>query len=206
MAKVSIMPRVMARSALDASTRETPESGIGLYLRMVRVARGLRLKTVADAAGCSEGLLSKIENGKADPSLRVLQRVCAFHQMTMGDLLSWAERREAVVMRASHRTSVQFDYSGTPGVQIQRLVQSGHLLAGFINLLEPGGSSGELLTHPGEEMGYVLCGDVNLIVGETMHHLGAGDSFCFRSDLQHGYRNPGTKRAEIIIVNSPPSF
>jgi transcriptional regulator with XRE-family HTH domain len=206
MAKISYMKRTATGPAPRATTNEAPESGIGLYLRMVRVARGLRLKTVADATGCSEGLLSKIENGRADPSLRLLQRVCEFYQMTMGDLLSWAERREAVVTRAGDRTSVKFEHTGTPGIQIQRLAQSGHLLAGFINRLEPGGSGGELLMHPGEEMGYVLCGSVDLVVGETTHHLETGDSFCFRSDLAHGYRNPGNQRSEIIIVNSPPSF
>jgi transcriptional regulator with XRE-family HTH domain len=197
------MPRLVEKSAASG---DLPESGIGLYLRMIRVARGLLLKTVADAAGCSEGLLSKIENGKADPSLRLLQRVCAFHQMTMGDLLSWAEQRNAVVTRAADRTSVHFDDQGKPGVQILQLAQSGHLLAGFINRFEPGGSSGELLTHPGEELGYVVHGNVDLVVGETTHHLAQGDSFCFRSDLPHGYRNAGRKQAEVIVVNSPPSF
>jgi transcriptional regulator with XRE-family HTH domain len=173
---------------------------------MVRVVRGLRLKAVADAAGCSEGLLSKIENGKADPSLRLLHRVCEFHGMTMSDLLSWAEQREAVVTRAADRTAIRLNEPGDPGIEIQRLAQPGHLLAGFINRLEPGGSSGELLTHPGEEMGYVMQGRVDLVVGETTHHLWAGDSFCFRSDLPHAYRNPGVERAEVIVVNSPPSF
>jgi transcriptional regulator with XRE-family HTH domain len=206
MAKVSIMPRPALRAAAGKPSTETSESHVGLYLRMIRMARGLRLKTVAEAAGCSEGLLSKIENGKADPSLRLLQRVCEFHQMTMGDLLSWAERREAIVSRAADRTLVKFEHAGTPGIQIQRLAPSGHLLAGFINRLEPGGSSGELLTHPGEEMGYVLAGSVDLIVREATHHLGVGDAFSFRSDLPHGYRNPGRQPAEVLIINSPPTF
>jgi transcriptional regulator with XRE-family HTH domain len=206
MAKTSVMPRVVGGAALRPVPGEGSESGVGLYLRTVRVARGLRLKTVADAAGCSEGLLSKIENGRADPSLRLLQRVCEFHQMTMGDLLSWAERREAMITRAADRTSMRVNDPGKPGVQILRLAQSGHLLAGFINRFEPGGSSGELLTHPGEEMGYVIQGEIDLVVGETLHRIADGDSFCFRSDLPHGYRNPGSERAEIIIINSPPTF
>ena len=206
MAKTSIMPRAVGRSAVRPVSNERTESGVGRYLRIVRLARGLRLKTVADAAGCSEGLLSKIENGKAAPSLRLLHRICEFHQMTMSDLLSWAEQRDAIVTRAADRTAVRLNEPGLPGVQILRLAQSGQLLAGFINRLESGGSSGDLLTHVGEEMGYVIHGEVDLIVGETTHHIAAGDSFCFRSDLPHGYRNRGSQRAEFIIINSPPSF
>jgi transcriptional regulator with XRE-family HTH domain len=206
MAKTSIVPHAVGRGALRPVPSDPSESGVGLYLRIVRLGRGLRLKTVADAAGCSEGLLSKIENGKADPSLRLLHRICEFHHMTMGDLLSWAEQREAIVTRAADRTAVRVNEPGLPGVQILRLAQSGQLLAGFINRLESGGSSGELLTHVGEEMGYVIHGEVDLVVGETTHRISAGDSFCFRSDLPHGYRNPGSQRAEIIIINSPPSF
>jgi transcriptional regulator with XRE-family HTH domain len=49
---------------------------------MARHARGYTLKEVADAAGCSEGLMSKIETGKADPSLRLLRKACQFFDIS----------------------------------------------------------------------------------------------------------------------------
>jgi mannose-6-phosphate isomerase-like protein (cupin superfamily) len=36
--------------------------------------------------------------------------------------------------------------------------------------------------------------------------LGEGDSFTFRSERAHGYRNVGPGRARILFVNTPPTF
>ena len=50
--------------------------------------RGARLKDVADQAGCSESLVSKIENNKLEPSLQVLGRLCAVLKIGLGDLFT----------------------------------------------------------------------------------------------------------------------
>ena len=56
---------------LDARTAER----LSTRLRLARQMRGMTLKALADMAGCSESLLSKIENGKAYPSLPMLNRL-----------------------------------------------------------------------------------------------------------------------------------
>ncbi len=112
-------------------------SGIGRNLRLMRRARGLRLKEVAERAACSEGLLSRIETGKLEPSLRLLHRICAALDIKVGDLLQWSERPDSVVVRAADRVAVQFRDEGAPGVEIERLSLSGRLLMGYLNRLAP---------------------------------------------------------------------
>ena len=48
---------------------------IGLKLRHARLTKGLNLKQVATAIGCSESFLSKLENDRVRPSLAVLHRL-----------------------------------------------------------------------------------------------------------------------------------
>ena len=48
---------------------------LGLRLRHARRVVGLTLKQVAEAAGCSESLISKLENDAASPSLAMLHRL-----------------------------------------------------------------------------------------------------------------------------------
>ncbi|TIV07124.1 MAG: helix-turn-helix transcriptional regulator, partial [Mesorhizobium sp.] len=59
-------------SEADAATVNAAR--LGTRLRLARQTRGMTLKTLATAANCSESLLSKIENGKASPSLPMLHR------------------------------------------------------------------------------------------------------------------------------------
>ena len=55
-------------------------------------------------------------------------------------------------------------------------------------------------------MGYVLQGELELQVNGQFFDLKEGDSFYFRSDLPHGYKNPGSKVARVIWINTPPTF
>ena len=48
---------------------------IGPKIKHTRLLKGLTLRDLADAAGCSKSLLSKIENGRANPSLKMIHRV-----------------------------------------------------------------------------------------------------------------------------------
>jgi transcriptional regulator with XRE-family HTH domain len=59
------------RAPMDEAT----PSRLSARLRLARQLRGMTLKAVADRAGCSESLLSKIENGKVSPSLPMLHRL-----------------------------------------------------------------------------------------------------------------------------------
>ncbi|TGR35815.1 cupin domain-containing protein, partial [Mesorhizobium sp. M1C.F.Ca.ET.195.01.1.1] len=72
--------------------------------------------------------------------------------------------------------------------------------------IEAGGESAGPIQHAGEEVGYLLEGSIELMIGERTFRLSAGDSFVFNSELPHWYRNVGTARASIFWVNTPATF
>ena len=186
-----------------------PEIRIGLRLRHARLGRGLRLRDVAELAGCSESMLSKIENDRAAPSLAVLHRITEALGLTVGEVFSRLHEVGRVVSRPGERPVVAFDplRSGT-GIRMERLIPYGpaHLLQGSIHIVEPGGGSDGMITHDGEEVGYVIEGALELTVGGEVFELTEGCSFVFRSEVPHGYRNTGPVRARVIFINTPPTF
>jgi transcriptional regulator with XRE-family HTH domain len=182
---------------------------VGTRLHHARRLREMRMKDVALAAGCSESMISKIENNKAVPSLGVLHRLCEALDLTLGELLSAQDDNGNVVSRAGERRVVDIDplRKGT-GIRLERLVPyaKGHLIQGNIHIIAPGGSSDGTISHVGEEVGYVLAGEIDLTVGEQTYRLKAGDSFCYNSELRHGYRNRSKIEARVLFVNTPPTF
>jgi uncharacterized cupin superfamily protein len=80
------------------------------------------------------------------------------------------------------------------------------LLQCNIHHIEKDGESAGPIQHVGEEVGYVLEGEVELIVAERSFRLSRGDAFAFASDLPHHYRNIGTERASVFWVNTPATF
>lgn len=63
---------------------------------------------------------------------------------------------------------------------------------------QPGGSSsssGQLMRHSGTEYGYVISGELVLMLGFDEHQLTPGDAVSFDSTTPHGYRNDGVEPA-----------
>jgi transcriptional regulator with XRE-family HTH domain len=183
---------------------------IGTRLRHARLMKGARLKDVADRAGCSESLVSKIENNKLEPSLQVLGKLCAVLKIGLGDLFTPPEEDDPVVTQAGQRSFVETDdfLRRGSGIRMERVIPytRGHLLQSNIHVVAPGGGSFGLISHPGEEVGYLIVGEIELFVGDKVYRLSAGDTFCFRSEVGHGYRNLGATEARILFVNTPPAF
>ena len=181
----------------------------GNKLRDVRRRQRRTLREVALSAGVSEGHLSKIETGKAVPSLPVLHRIAGSLGLNLGHLFDDAGGAGQPVLRTGERPLITLDPLRTGrGVTLERVIAHApeNALQCNIHIMEPGGASDGQISHVGEEVGFVIEGRVELQLDDEVHLLGPGDSFHFRSDRRHGYRNVGDGRARIFWVNTPPTF
>lgn len=192
-----------------ARAEETPvtvELQIGKRLRQARKANGMSLKELAVAVGCSESLLSKIENERARPSLQMLHKIVGNLGLTIGGLFAQRAAPDGIVMRKGERSIISMDSAG--GVRLECIVpeDGGEFIYGSIHVVEPNGGSKGTISHHGEEVGYVLEGSLELTVNNEVYNLNEGDAFFFNSNLPHSYRNNGTVQARVLWVNSPPTF
>jgi transcriptional regulator with XRE-family HTH domain len=186
----------------------TVELQIGKRLRQARRANNMSLKELADEVGCSESLLSKIENEKARPSLQMLHKIVENLGLTIGGLFAQRSAPEDIVTRKGERSIIRMDSANGGAVRLECIVpeDGGEFIYGSIHVVEPAGGSKGTITHQGEEVGYVLAGTLELTVDNKVYNLSEGDSFFFKSNLPHSYKNNGTEQARILWVNSPPTF
>jgi transcriptional regulator with XRE-family HTH domain len=188
-----------------------PDIDVGTPLKHARLTRGVSLRHLADQVGCTEGFLSKVENNKARPSLATLHRLVTALEINVAALFAEKSTPDGPVfiMRHGERFMIKTDaLRRGPGVVLERLVSNSvsRLLQANIHHVAPEGSSDGLIDHEGEEMGYVLEGALELVVGGLKVKVAKGDAFFFNSSLPHGYRNCGPIEAKVLWVNTPPSF
>ncbi len=178
-------------------------SKIGKRLRARRRILHLTLREVATAVGCSESLISKIEADKASPSLSTLHKIVAALGTNMVYLFD--EDAGTTVLRAGERPLIELDGQQ---VRLEQLAPDApdRLLQANIHIIDAGGNSQGRISHEGEETGYVLQGCVELTVDSKVFQLNTGDSFVFRSELEHEYCNIGDETARILWVNTPVTF
>lgn len=199
-------------TACDQDSLDLIESRrrLGLRLRLARHAKSLTLKALAQQSGCSESLLSKVENGRALPSLPLVHRLVRVLETNISWLFEERDPEDVPVSRQGKRPIVTLDrrIGDGAGVTFERIIpfKGGHLLQSNIHHIDVGGSSGAPISHEGEETGYLLRGVIELVLDGTVYRLAEGDSFCFPSDVPHSYRNIGNERASILWTCTPPTF
>jgi transcriptional regulator with XRE-family HTH domain len=194
---------------MSSASNELSAKELGLRLRLARKTKGWTMKQLAEATGCSESLLSKIENGRNLPSLPLLHRMVQLLETNIGWVFGDQSADRDIVYRAGQRPMIVLDpLRRGEGITLERVIpySDGHLLQCNIHHIEAGGSSAGPIAHEGEEVGYVLSGRVELIVDGRSYRLAVGDTFVFRSNLPHAYRNIGKEPASIFWVNTPPTF
>jgi transcriptional regulator with XRE-family HTH domain len=190
-----------------ASNGEAPvrEILIGRKVKQARLNRNMRLKELAERSGFSESLISKIENDKTTPSLMTLHRIAVALDTNISWFFSNGPTETSPVLRAGERQVIRTDKERAT---TESFVPYGgtHLLQAFLVTIHPGGTSLGPREHPGEEVGYIIDGELDLTIAGTTYHLKAGDSFNFRSERPHSYRNGGRKDVRIVWVNTPPTL
>lgn len=173
---------------------------LGQTLRRLRSEQKLSLQELSNLAGVSVGMLSQIERGIANPSLKLLTRIRQALGAPVGGLFEEAPLLASdpdFVRRAGHRPMLDLGYV-TKELLTPNMSQS---LQVMVLHIPPGGSSGErLINYPADKGGLVLEGRVLLRVNEVESELGPGDSFHFDSRQPHGFRNAGSAPCKVLWI------
>jgi len=179
---------------------------VSARIRHARILKGMRMRDLAQAVGCDESMISKIEAGKVMPSLVMLNRIVVALDRDMASFFGLEIDQHKLVQTPADRLKVEGDaLRGGKGVSYERLVPiaAGNLLEANIHVVQPGGEKIDQIAHQGEAVGYLIEGEIEIIIDGTIYNMKAGDSFFFKAHLANTYRNTGKKVARIIWVNTP---
>jgi len=198
---------------------QSGEDTLGTRLRVERERRGLSLRELARRLEVSPSLVSQIETGKTQPSVRTLYAIVTELGVSLDELFAPAggdgpvkavpppagdEARPPVgfgrVQRSSERDVIDLG----SGVRWERLTTWNDRDVEFLYAVyEAGGSSspdGSLMRHNGRELGIVLTGELGVKVGFEDTVLGPGDSIAFDSTIPHRLHNDGDEVASAIWI------
>ena len=72
---------------------DTREQALGAVITELRLKKGLTGQDVAERVGVNESHMNEIENGKQNPTYRVLQAIADLHKVKLSKLIAMAERK-----------------------------------------------------------------------------------------------------------------
>jgi len=201
-------PRTKDSDDIGAHLGGKSPSMIGDRLRDLRTRRSLSIADLSRRAKVSVGMISQIERGITNPSVRIMELLRTALAVPLTSLLesnSGDGHRSTdweFVRRAAGRPSFRV------GDMTKELLSphGQHELQMLVITLPGGGLSADVVVGKGEKAGLVLSGEIVLRVGSRQAKLSAGDSFQFPSTMLHSVQNDGTKAATFLwIINTVPA-
>ncbi len=105
-----------------------------------------------------------------------------------------------MIPKSSAKGAMDFE-----GKHLRLLFKSGQMEGIYIEV-EPGEEFGKQYSHDGEEIHFVIEGEIEYLVGDETYRLSEGDSLWHKSSIPHSARNPGSKKAKYITIGAPPTF
>ena len=178
---------------------------IGANLRRLRISLNLTQEELADRAELSKGFISQVERNLTSPSIATLTDLLECLGSSLESFFSTRVEEKVVFKREDLFEKV--DEEALKGV-ITWLVPSAqkNIMEPILVQLGPQGRTQTIPPHDGEEVGYVLQGTVQLVVGASQQKVQAGESFCLHPKEPHYLINTGKRAARFLWVSTPPSF
>jgi transcriptional regulator with XRE-family HTH domain len=178
---------------------ERTVSALGAKLALARAERGWSLAELARRAGVSTASVHKIEKSGMTPTIATLMKIAAALGTSVSAFIDEdVAVPAAIVVRRDERARL---YTSKTGIALDNV--SGrygrYRLAGAEARVEPLADSGpDPMRHPGEELVYLLEGEMCFTVDGEPIHLEAGDSIHFRTDRPHRWQNPSERPARAL--------
>lgn len=167
-----------------------------------RERKGYTLEEVSKAVGISPSHLSKLENGNANATLEVLEKIAYFYgesPIYFFDL-DYSDKKK-ITLGQGEKVNI-----GVPGVDMESLIaERGTSIYPIMYTVEPGCGNLEAHSHSGQEFIFIMSGKIEIKLNDNeVYMLKKNDAFFFRSKEKHSWKNPSSRSAATLLwVHSP---
>jgi transcriptional regulator with XRE-family HTH domain len=193
--------------AEQPSSNGAEGQGVGARVRFLRRQRSMTLDELSALSGLTKSYVSKVERGVSVPSISTAMKLAQSLNLTVSQLLGQDDYDDAVaVVRKNERRS--FMRSGSASGYDYELIAAPKKFKSmepFIMKPPLEFQDKRVFEHAGEELIFVLTGNIEVELSGKTTRLGPGDCIYFDAHLPHRTRSVGNKNASVLVVVSGAS-
>ena len=201
------LPFIRKNQASAEMAEQVTAATLGARVRQFRTELGMTQTELAERGGLSHSALSKIESGQLSPTFQTLLRIVQGLGVDMPRLLaasgpSVKRMRRAVTRHGQgqrHETGPYVYETLADELVNKRMIPLvAEIKADSIETFGP------VIAHPGEEVVYVLSGEIELHTeGYAPVQLKVGDCAYFDSTMRHACISLSEANARVLWVSTP---
>ena len=172
---------------------------VGKRIKKIRTGKKITFDRLANDTGFSIDYLKRMESGKETPSVGALLQIARALEMDSAEFLKEQESKQKIRAQEYAMRTDNYAYKTlTPGAENK------HLKAFMVTVDQEQEHTGLNYQHEGEEFAYLLSGEVEIIVGDNVNRMRAGESLHFNSGIRHQLKNIGQETAVLLVVIYAP--
>jgi transcriptional regulator with XRE-family HTH domain len=177
---------------------------LGKKIRALRLGNNLTQEELANRLELTKGYISQLENNLTSPSMQTLFSILEVLGTDVHEFFSKEEEQTVVYKRE--------DFYEKENEQLKHMISwivpnaLKYEMEPIIIDLEPGGQSEIDDPHAGEEFGYVLEGQVTLVLNKKRYVIRKGETFYYLANKEHFLINHSHQNAKVLWISTPPMF
>lgn len=177
------------------SGKQRSDPRLGPAIRKRRKLLGMTLQALSDASGVSVGYLSQVERDNATPSLGTLAQIGDGLSVGLDYFITGSKPSDGLT-RAGQRP--QFALANS-SLRYETLAASfpGSEMSSYVLHIPPGYMS-ETVSHEGEEIIYVLDGQIEQTLDGQTFTMTAGDALHYSGATPHAWHNATDDTARVL--------
>ena len=174
---------------------------LGGRLRELRKQKGISQRELAARSGLTNGMISLMETNKVNPTVASLLKVLNAISVPVAEFFE---------SEPPDHKQVFFHPDELPDIGSSNVVLklvggevAGRQFAVLHETYPPGTDTGPgMMSHSGEEGGFVVHGEIEITIGEQVRVLKTGEAYYFTTSTPHRFRNISKETCEIVSANS----
>lgn len=173
----------------------------------LRKLNGLTLELLAQRASLTKSYLSKLERGLSSPTLATVGKLAAALEVSVDQLIGAAAHSSSILIVKS-QDRVPFSPSANRnagtyeaiGVQRKDKMMRPFVMRPPLSLAD----NSPMACHAGEELIFVVSGEMDVMFADRQVRLCTGDSLYFNASIPHCTKSVGPLEAQALVVISDP--
>ncbi len=182
-----------------AQSKPRNNAALGSVIRKRRKQLDLTLQALCDDAGLSVGYLSQVERGQATPSLGTLAQIAQGLGVGLEYFISAPKPADAL-SRSGARPQFAIDGSSILYEAVGAEFPGAELSCYILHV--PPGYASETVSHEGEEIIFLLDGEIAQVLGGQRFILQQGDSLHYSGLTPHSWSNETDLAARILWIGT----
>lgn len=175
---------------------------VGKKIREIRKLNNLSLKELADKSGVTAGLLSRIENFRALPSLPVLHNVAIALDVPLSELVVDVDNDEheyILIRKGAGEVEQRYDSEGLLYENLFSQPLNDINMRANIVTIKPD-TYRPPISNNGMELLYVVAGEIEYGLDSNLLQLSEGDTLYFNGKVPHSLHNTSSNTTVLFKV------